>query len=343
MLIESFPLLSRKCFLLCILYSSLCTSAVHTQTCSPIQDFEANAYNTSHATYTWLPASDASYYEIESRINAATYYRGKLTASATSFVLDFQPPLQHNDVVETTLTKHCLNGGNSSATFEFIIVTDAVVYLTGGPQQSGKIRVEPVHILNDNLIPGANVCGVCDPSYFRVTAGFYGPYSIAMDPGLTTPIEQFRFLKSDLCNCLNDAVSLGILAPSGGAGPNYIPGQPFKCNMTLYLFNEIDCSRSGGGKAERSTPIQENSFEISPNPMQGQATITTEVAEPLQGVSLSLYGSSGQLVMSLFTGNYENAGVHRVSFDTAGLLPGVYQCRFQSENFVKTRSVVVLR
>lgn len=316
------------------------------QNCSTPKNFEAVFYDHSKAAYEWDYAADANSYVLAIEINNKSYTKTDLPGSATAASIKFAPLLQHNDRVHALLTKHCDGGEEKTVSFDFIIIDDAIVYLTGTVLQNLPNTVEPVQAINDNIVPAHNICGRCDPGFFRLEAGFYGTYSIAVDPSIG-PIEQLRFLKNELCDCLDDAIDAGILDENGGPGEHY-NGKPFHCDVTPYVFVKEDCIRRSPGEPgqERDVlPTNVNTalhLEVIPNPTAGITQLTYQQSRETN-TTLSIYDVTGRLVHQLVHLPSETAGVYRFEFDAGAWTPGFYYCQLQANGSYQTTVLVVAR
>lgn len=78
-----------------------------------------------------------------------------------------------------------------------------------------------------------------------------------------------------------------------------------------------------------------------PNPFNPSTTIRYGLPKRSQ-VTVTVYNTLGQKVATLVQGEKE-AGYHEVKFDGTGLSSGVFFCRLQAGDFVKTRRLVLLR
>jgi Secretion system C-terminal sorting domain len=298
-------------------------SYANPQSCTPVENFEASQYNTVKASYSWDLAQDALFYILEIRINEEFYMITDLPGNSTAFSVEFDPKLKHHDKVSAKLTKNCKYGESTTSTFDFVIVTDIVVYLTGGPQNGDPDTVEPVFGLNDNLIPNGGVCGLCDPGFFRLTSGFYGPYDIGLDASIPYTIEQLRFVKSELCGCLDKAVDEGLLDANGGPGPNY-EGEPFNCKIIPYVFTKTDCERGKEGE-ERNNGKITTSFRAIPNPVTTTTQISFELTQN-QNVSLSVFDFTGRLIAQPLQAVDMPEGQYQSGLNTENWPAGLYQC-----------------
>jgi len=327
----------------CLLFSfALCSVQLVGQTCAPPQNFETTYYDHSRAEYQWAFSEDALSYSLSIEINKHAYIKIDLAGSATTAEVKFSPLLKHNDHVHALLTKNCVGGGENSTAFDFVIIDDIIVYLTGSTQ-AGELRlVEPVTTILDNLIPSSNLCGLCDADFFRLESGFYAPYGIAVDPTIG-PIEQLRFLKSELCGCLDNAISSGILNENGGPGQQY-NGTPLICRITPYAFDRQDCPK----RTEERNTFQEGTLlntlhvQAVPNPVAHFAQIRYRL--PMESDALlTIHDVTGRLVQTVLNYVHSPAGDYQVEFDARTLAPGFYYGRLQAAGQSQTVVLVVAR
>ncbi len=330
--------------LLFIFATFFCSAQLHAQECTPPENFEAVYYDHSKADYQWDYAADAQYYILSVNVNKQPYTKLDLPGSATATSISFKPFLKHNDRVHAVLTKYCGGESFKSASFDFIIIDDAIVYLTGSAHEGHPTTVEPVSAPNDNLVPAANICGRCDPAFFRLEAGFYGPYRIAVDSTIG-PIEHLRFLKTELCTCLDNAIAAGVLDANGGPGPFYT-GKPFHCALTPYVFDETDCTpRNNGGNKQRGVvadhEINQRTLEITPNPATGVIQIRYQLSGETNTSILRIFDLTGQLMRTVEQHPSAAAGDYRMEFDAGALAPGFYSCQLQAGGECRTAVLVV--
>lgn len=338
------PFACSKWLVLLIVLVLSCTVEAQSQTCSPPANFEAVYYDHAKADYRWDFAADAVSYELAIEVNGKGYTKMALPGSATSAEAKFSPLLKHQDRVSALLTKTCIGGDTKSATFDFIIIDDIIVYLSGSTQAGEPRLVEPVTTILDNLIPSEDVCGRCEADFFRLEAGFYGPYHIAVSSAIG-PIEQLRFLKSELCDCLDGAITSGILNEAGGPGPQF-NGTPFNCRVTPYLFARQDCAKKPQEERMNFRPEEAypNTLRVQaiPNPVLHHAQIRYHLPQA-SDVQLTLHDLAGRFVRNLHSQAAAPAGDHQTELDAASLAPGFYVCRLQAAGMVQSLPVVIAR
>lgn len=332
-----------KVLLPLILSCCLFTNLVVAQSCAPIENFESVYYTAQVADYQWDYAQDALSYVIRIEVNGKFYAASDMPGSDSKTSVKFNPALKNYDHVHAVLTKLCGNGALQKSAADFIIIDDGIVYLDGNSQNGEPNTVEPVFTVNANLVPADRLCGVCDPGFFRLTSGFYGPFGIYVAPAIA-PIEHLRFRKDELCTCLDNAISAGILDVNGGPGPNY-DGHPFHCELTPYVFDKKDCLNEKGEKTgERSGLVTQTGFlslEAIPNPLT-EFTQFSYTLDHQTNTILSIFDFSGREIRTLSDKEFEQAGEHQVLFDASQLIPGLYFCRLQAGSTIQTTTLVVL-
>jgi hypothetical protein len=327
--------------LMCTLLLAICLPVfIYAQACAPITNFKAEQYNQDFAVFAWDNHSSALYYKFEVVINGALYQSVSLPAGSTVYDVGFNPPLVHHDHVEATLTRYCAGGATATARVDFIIIIDAVVYLTGdGPNDARQIEVEPVVAANANLVPGpiGNICGQCSANHFKLNSGFYGTFDIGVAPSLSHPIEDYQFKKAEFCNCLDNAIALGILSPNGGQGPNYA-GTPYTCSLTMSRFGTVNCSTTHK-RDDAQSPNEYTSidFALSANPNPADMASQINFDLPADGkVTVVLSDILGASVASIIDNQWLIAGNHTVNVATGDLPTGLYFCTIDDGLHVQT-------
>jgi hypothetical protein len=83
-------------------------------------------------------------------------------------------------------------------------------------------------------------------------------------------------------------------------------------------------------------------YQNYPNPFNPQTTISYSLAQA-GTVTLKVYDLMGRETATLAHNVEETAGSHEVSFDAAELPSGVYFCRLQTERFVETKRMMLIK
>lgn len=324
--------------LLCLFFN---TQVVESQSCNPPGNLEPSFYNPEKASFRWDYSSEAGSYVMRILVNGEPYATQELPGNATSCSVAFNPKLKHHDQVEAQLTKNCINGAQKTAGSNFIIITDIIVYLEGGVDEYGKpLGVEPVLVPYANLNPDGNVCGWCDVDFFRLESGFYSFYDISTSVSSSYPIELLRFRKPDICNCIDNAIKAGVIGKNGGHGENY-KGEPFVCNMKLYVFQKEDCETGGGRSQIETAQTTEPLLSVVPNPANGSAEIRYHLQQETSTI-VSLYDFTGKIIEAYMNDQPQAAGDHQLTIHVDNLTPGLYLCVLRTgTGLVQTEKVVV--
>lgn len=311
------------------------------QSCNPPNNLEPNFYNTEKATFRWDFSLEANSYVMRVFVNGEPYTAFDLPGNATTCSVVFTPKLQHHDRVEAQLTKYCTGGVEKTSNSDFVIITDIIVYLNGGVDEYGRpVGVEPVLLPHTNLDPDTETCGWCDVNFFRLESGFYSYYDISTSVSSSYAMEILRFRKSELCGCLDQAIAAGIIGKNGGRGENF-KGEPFVCNMKIYIFQKEDCDNENRSNDESLNLNQTESFTIIPNPANESAEIRYHL-EQETSTTLALYDITGKVIETYLSNQVETGGDHQVTVDAHNLSPGLYYCMLRTAaGQVQTKKVVV--
>jgi aminopeptidase N len=90
-----------------------------------------------------------------------------------------------------------------------------------------------------------------------------------------------------------------------------------------------------------NVPVQYNLSQNYPNPFN--PTTTIEFSIPQSGiVTLKVFNILGSEVVTLVNGPVES-GIHKVTFDASSLESGVYFYKIETENFVDTKKMILLK
>ncbi len=111
-----------------------------------------------------------------------------------------------------------------------------------------------------------------------------------------------------------------------------------------YRLKQVD----NDGKFEYSEVVEvevvPTQFELSqnyPNPFNPGTTIKFSLPKQTQ-IKLNLYNMLGELVETIAEGNYE-AGNYKINFNASNLPTGVYIYRIESDAFVQTKKMMLLK
>lgn len=95
------------------------------------------------------------------------------------------------------------------------------------------------------------------------------------------------------------------------------------------------------GAKPNTLPQGFNLGQNYPNPFNPSTTIEYTLPKAQQ-VRIQLFNLRGQKIKTLYSGK-EGAGVHRLSFNAAGLASGVYIYRITAGSFVQQKKMIYLR
>jgi Peptidase family C25/Propeptide_C25/Secretion system C-terminal sorting domain len=136
-----------------------------------------------------------------------------------------------------------------------------------------------------------------------------------------------------------------------GAGTSTKPNNYFfkdkieKAGKFKYRIKQIDLDgTSAFSKAievKITGPKDYCLYQNYPNPFNPSTTI--KFALPVKTrLRLTIYNSIGEKVKELFNGELD-AGYHEMNFNASGLASGIYFYNFESENFVQTKKLILLK
>jgi photosystem II stability/assembly factor-like uncharacterized protein len=98
---------------------------------------------------------------------------------------------------------------------------------------------------------------------------------------------------------------------------------------------------TGVGTLANPVPAAFALFQNYPNPFNPTTVVSCQLPVA-SNVKLTVYDLLGREVALLFDGRL-GVGVHRFTFNGAGLASGAYLCRLQAGSFVETRKMVLVR
>lgn len=93
---------------------------------------------------------------------------------------------------------------------------------------------------------------------------------------------------------------------------------------------------------ETDLPTETRINELYPNPFSQNATLSFDL-DKTQTVSLRVYNTLGQEVMSLLNNELKTAGTHQIEIDAQHLPNGTYLFRFEAAHYQSTKAFTVLR
>jgi Secretion system C-terminal sorting domain len=122
------------------------------------------------------------------------------------------------------------------------------------------------------------------------------------------------------------AGSANIMATSGSLAP-FMSG-----TITVILITNVET---------QNQPLTYALMQNYPNPFNPSTTIGFSLPEQTQ-LKINIYNVLGELVKTIAEGFYE-AGTHSISFDASSLPSGTYIYRIESNNFVQTKKMLLLK
>ncbi|MFZ5433166.1 MAG: T9SS type A sorting domain-containing protein [Calditrichota bacterium] len=213
-----------------------------------------------------------------------------------------------------------------------------------------QLLLAPTPSLNGQLFDPINT-----PGHWESTVAFAAVHTIGTD-GLNA---RFDFIL--VSSAMMDTVGSHILPESYwaygndgqhfGRAVNDLPNNAVPDSVADALYNATDhlpvvadfvlCSEDvNSTEPPRVEPVD---FTISayPNPFNAATRISYDLPKSGQ-VSLSVFNLQGQMVATLVDG-FQSAGAYSIPFDGSTLASGVYLYRLQTEGFVQTRKMVLLK
>ena len=133
----------------------------------------------------------------------------------------------------------------------------------------------------------------------------------------------------------NVGVALGL----DGQRNIYSLGTTFSNGSYNFVTVKYESLPSGIAEAPNNERYLTPGVAVAPNPVRGNARVTY-VMPRAAVASLRLYDATGSLVGTLATG-HTAAGAHTATINAAGLVPGIYLLRFETESYNSTQKIVV--
>ncbi len=263
-------------------------------------------------------------------------------------------------------TPFTYGGGSVTRNFKGIIYGDANgSYIppgsnkSPGPIQQGSVSIESIAADKDQIIVPVRVSDIRNLGAFQFTIQ-YDPGKLTINditdwyagidavtvgtpaPGLITFVwaaDEKGISISDgiLCKLHFSSCSADNSAITFTGNPTQIEFSDFDGNIIEpVLVNSKIGSPSGIGE------IDNTFFGIYPNPFIDHATIKYTIKTDCD-VTLSIYNAIGQQVKILSCIQGQKAGSYAISFDGAGLEPGVYYCKLKLNNAMIVKKLVLSR
>jgi hypothetical protein len=145
---------------------------------------------------------------------------------------------------------------------------------------------------------------------------------------------------------INDGTlcNLHFISNSTGGSVVSFAGNPTQIEFTEYngttfepvFVNGVLGSPTGIEATDRAA------FNIYPNPVSNQATITYTIQSDCD-VTLAVFNAMGQEIMVLSNVTGQNAGTYSVKFDGTGLNTGVYYCKLKLNDNTLVKKLVLTR
>ena len=93
---------------------------------------------------------------------------------------------------------------------------------------------------------------------------------------------------------------------------------------------------------KESIPVSFNLEQNYPNPFNPTTKISYDLPDETN-VTLKVFNSLGQEVMTLVNEQKQQAGRYQVTFNSAGLASGIYLYKIQAGNFVQTKKMILMK
>jgi hypothetical protein len=95
------------------------------------------------------------------------------------------------------------------------------------------------------------------------------------------------------------------------------------------------------GIEEQAGTAIRSSLRVFPNPIAGRTTVSYSLSHSA-AVSCVVYDAAGNTVSRLQAGT-QPPGEHRLTWDAAGLEPGVYFCKLKAGSSISTARLTLVR
>jgi Secretion system C-terminal sorting domain len=112
----------------------------------------------------------------------------------------------------------------------------------------------------------------------------------------------------------------------------------------FYRLKQINNDGSSEYSVIVNVKVVPNHYELSqnyPNPFNPTTTIRFSLPNKTM-LKIILYNALGEYVRTIADGNYE-AGYYKINFNAANLSSGVYLYRFESNNYIEVKKMILLK
>ena len=119
-------------------------------------------------------------------------------------------------------------------------------------------------------------------------------------------------------------------------------GRSYLASKVVDVLGSLAASKTAeGARLEAALPARTELLGVIPNPAKGDAEIGFALAKPSH-VTLDVLDITGRQVSRLENG-WRSAGVHRISWQTQSLQPGLYFFRMKAAEFSQIKRVSIIR
>ncbi len=210
-----------------------------------------------------------------------------------------------------------------------------------GDEPDYHFRFNVNQMFNDNLglimdRPGENYAWV---NQFPTGYNIEGKISLDELVAMTgdARFHSLEGMRIPIDFCINDADATGEREGILTFSPNN-QDQSW-ADVSRWTYTWVGNAMVGNG--EPNNPVEFTLNQNYPNPFNPSTTISYSIAQN-SNVSLKIYDVIGKEVMSLVN-QQQVAGSYRVTFNASHLSSGVYFYKLQSENFVATKKMVLVK
>lgn len=159
-------------------------------------------------------------------------------------------------------------------------------------------------------------------------------------------IADIQFEDVEVSNSIvtNNLVKVSALANVKFDAGNFICLNPgFGAKYGSVFQGIIDgCAGEYRHASQNMTNIDLNGFNVYPNPVSSQATISYELKSDGE-VSFSLFDTTGKQIATLLYNERKVSGSNQFNFDVSGLPAGIYYCTMLANEHIETQKLVITK